>query len=281
MEADDVVGEDPVVDLVADLVGQHAPGVGLGPRDVDEVVQEDVGPRLADERRQRVEVVVVDHHHRLLDALDLLEDRAREVLVDDVVAELERLDLVAADVRGVGEVPQVVLDEPQHRVGEDVVEAVVGVGVGGDEADLVLAAAGRLDRERPPAVLLRDTSTSPSVIAEAIQIASRCEARPVSAVTRPPLPRRRCRRPRRSPGPRLETRTRGPPVGHRAGRQPEAPEEDAQPVAQERGIRKCARTCSLPLAAELLAQRGVAQDLERALGALLDASRPGSRTRRP
>ena len=57
------------------LLRQHAPGVGLRPRDVDEVVQEDVGPRAPHERRQRVEVVVVDHHDRLVVALDLLDDR--------------------------------------------------------------------------------------------------------------------------------------------------------------------------------------------------------------
>ena len=55
---------------------------------------------------QRVEVVVVDHHDRLVDALDLLDDGDREVLVDDVVAVLERLDLVAADVRRVATGPR-------------------------------------------------------------------------------------------------------------------------------------------------------------------------------
>jgi hypothetical protein len=69
----------------------------------------------------------VDHDDRLVLALDLLEHRLGEVLVDDVVAELERLDLVPADVRRVALVPEVVLDEPEHRVGEDVVEAVVGL----------------------------------------------------------------------------------------------------------------------------------------------------------
>ena len=59
------------------------------------------GRACADDRRQRVEVVVVDHHDRLVLALDLVEHRAREVLVDDVVAVLERLDLVPADVRRV------------------------------------------------------------------------------------------------------------------------------------------------------------------------------------
>ena len=154
VEPDDVVGQHARVDLLADPVGQHAPGVGLRPRDVHEVVQEHVRAGAAHEPGQRVEVVVVDHHDRLVDAVDLVDDRVREVLVDDVVAVLEGLDLVAADVRGVAEVPQVVLDEPQHRVGEDVVEAVVGLGVGGDQAHLVLAAGRRVHRERLAALLL-------------------------------------------------------------------------------------------------------------------------------
>ncbi len=151
---DDVVGQDPAEDVLADAVGQHAPRVRLRPRDVDEVVQEDVGPRFAHERRERVQVVVVDHDDRVDLAVDLVDDRPREVVVDDVVAELERLDLVAADVRRVGQVPQVVLDEPQHRVGEDAVEAVVGVGVRHHESHVILAAGRRVDHERPPAGLL-------------------------------------------------------------------------------------------------------------------------------
>jgi hypothetical protein len=123
---------------------------------VDEVVQEDVGTRAANEVRQRVEVIVVDHHDRLAHVLELLDDRAREVFVDDVVAELEGLDLLAADVRGVRQVPQVMLDEPQHRVGEHVVEAIVGLGIADHQAHLVVAAAGRRHGKRPAAVLARD-----------------------------------------------------------------------------------------------------------------------------
>jgi hypothetical protein len=99
-------------------------------------------------------VVVVDHHDRRGDVLDLLQHSVREVLVDGVVAELVGLGLVAADIRGVGEIPQVVLDEPQQRVGDDVVEAVVGVGVGGDQLDPVLVALRGLDREGAPVVAL-------------------------------------------------------------------------------------------------------------------------------
>src|SRR5919206_228919 len=114
-----------------------------------------LNPRRTDEPRERVEVVVVDHDDRLVLAVDLLDHRVGEVLVDDVVAVLERLDLVAPHVRRVAEVPEVVLDEPQHRVGEDVVEAVVGVGVGGDEPHLVLAAGRRANGERLVVLLAR------------------------------------------------------------------------------------------------------------------------------
>ena len=190
VEADDVVGQHALVDLVANRPRQHAPGVGLRPRDVDEVVQEDVGPRRAHDRRQRVEVVVVDHHDRLVDAVDLARaTAAREVLVDDLVAVLEGLDLVLRGCPGaLDRSQQVVLDEPQHRVGDDVVEAVVGLGLGRHEPDLVLAAARRLHPNGSPLASCA-FAASPSVIADAIQTASRCEARPVSAVTRPPPPR--------------------------------------------------------------------------------------------
>ena len=119
-------------------------------------MQEDVGLLAPDDLRQRVEVVVVDHHDRVLLVGDLLQHGAGEVLVDGLVAVLERLDLVAADVRRVALVPEVVLDEPEHRVGDDVVEAVVGLVVGLDEAHAERPALGRLDLERPPAVLARD-----------------------------------------------------------------------------------------------------------------------------
>ena len=155
MEPDDVVGQDPAVDLVADHRRQHAPGVRLAPRDVDEVVQERVRAGAADQARERVQVIVVDHHHGFVGVLDLLEHGAGEVLVDDVVAELECLGLVAADVRGVRQVPEVVLDEPQQRVGDDVVEAVVGLGIRLDQLHQVLVAVGRLDRERTPPVAPR------------------------------------------------------------------------------------------------------------------------------
>jgi hypothetical protein len=98
-------------------------------------------------------VVVVKHHDRPLGALDLLEHRIGEVVVDHAVAPFVGLHLVVADVWRVREVPEVVLDEPQHRVGDDVVEAVVGLWVRLDQADAVLAIFKR-QVERLAAVLV-------------------------------------------------------------------------------------------------------------------------------
>src|SRR5205823_11930138 len=77
-----------------------------------------------------------------------------QVLVDHVVAELERFGLVAADVRRVRQVPQVVLDEPQHGVGDDVVEGVVGLRLGGHELDAIITAVRDMHGERPPLVVV-------------------------------------------------------------------------------------------------------------------------------
>ena len=154
VEADDVVGEHALEDLLAHVAREHPPGVRLGPRDVHEVVEEHVRVGVPDRARRDVQVVVVQHHHGVL-AVDLLEHRAGEVLVHGAVAVLEGVDLVAADVRRVREVPEVVLDEPQQRVRDDVVELVVGLRVALDEPDLV-GHAVHVAVERAAAVLPAD-----------------------------------------------------------------------------------------------------------------------------
>ncbi len=133
MEADDVVGQHPLEEGLADPPRQHPPAVRLRPGDVDEVVEEDVRALLADHPRGGVEVVVVEHHQRPLLALDLAEHGGGDVAVDRLVAEVPGVELLLADVRRVGEVPEVVLDEPEDRVGDHVVEAVVGLGVAADQ----------------------------------------------------------------------------------------------------------------------------------------------------
>ncbi len=63
--------------------------------------------------------------------------------VDGLVAEVPGVELLLADVRRVGEVPEVVLDEPEDRVGDHVVEAVVGLGVAADQQHAVVDAVDR------------------------------------------------------------------------------------------------------------------------------------------
>ena len=103
-------------------------------------------------------------------------------------------------------------------------------------------------------------------MADATQTASRWCTRPVSAVTSPPPPRRGTvpSSPRSNvAGPRFETRTSGGLLGHRS------PGRYCSQSRSRRGVRKCLRTCSLPAPPEPLAEIGLAQDPQRALGALL------------
>ena len=155
MEADDVVGEQAAVDRLAPASREDPPRVRLRPGDVDEVLEEGVGPRRADDRGRRVQVVVVEHHQRLLARLDRPQDRLGDVVVDHRVAGVPGVGLLLADVGGVGEVPEVVLDEPQDRVRDHVVEAVVGLGLGLDH-EHVVGDTVELDPDRGTLALARD-----------------------------------------------------------------------------------------------------------------------------
>ena len=134
MERDHVVRQQPVVDRAAHLVRQHVPVVGLRPRDVDEVGEQRVGHSFPHDPRREVEVVIVEEDRRLGLGLELLGDRLREAFVDAHVA--VRPGVLERDVdRGrVGQLPEVVLQEPEHRVRDDVVEPVVGRLVVRDQA---------------------------------------------------------------------------------------------------------------------------------------------------
>ena len=143
VEADDVVGEHAAENRLADPARQDAPAIGLGPGDVDEVMQKGVRAGLADHPRGGVEVVVVQHHQRPLAPLDLAQHGSGDVAVDGLVAEVPGVELLLADVGRVGEVPEVVLDEPEDRVGDHVVEALVGFGVGADQQHPVVDAVDR------------------------------------------------------------------------------------------------------------------------------------------
>ena len=291
VEADDVVGEQSLEDLLAHLGGQDAPGVRLRPGDVDEVVEEDVGPRRADQRRTGVEVVVVDHHERLVRGpRSRRARRSREVVVDPLVAVLPGLALLDADVRHVRQVPQVVLDEPEDRVRDHVVEAVVGVGVGRDQPDLV---GDPVDLDLEPArrplaahldVLLGHRRRDPERVALRSRPGQRRHEAAAAAA------HRRAHRPRPArtwPGRgwRADERTaHGGATAHPCQTSRASTPRSLKIFSQSRsrrGIRKCLRTYSLPARPRRFAELGVAQDLDRALRRLLRRVDEDSRTRRP
>jgi hypothetical protein len=59
VEPDDVVGKQSVVKRNANRFRQHAPVVGLGPRDVNEMGERSLGHARPDKTRGEVQVVVV------------------------------------------------------------------------------------------------------------------------------------------------------------------------------------------------------------------------------
>ena len=173
------------------------------------------------------------------------------------------------------------LDEPQHRVREDVVEALVGrSGPTRRAARWYEPPAGdSTSNGRPPASSA--FSTSSSVIAEAIHIASRCEARPVSAVTSPPLAALDLAVRAEGDRPAVGDEDERAPVAHQAGSAAAAAAaagappferrgDDLQVVAQVARHEEVLAHVLLAAAPERLAERGVLEDVERALGALLD-----------
>ncbi len=126
VEAHDVVGEQAFVDGPPDRIRQDAPQVGLRPGDVHEVGERRVRALLADEPRRQVQVVVVEEHRRVGLRVQLCEHGVRERGVHRHVAFLPRVVRPRIDVRCIGQGPEVVLEEPEGRVRDDVVEPVVG-----------------------------------------------------------------------------------------------------------------------------------------------------------
>ncbi len=164
MKAHDVVRQQPVVNRLANLRRQDLPVVRLGPRNVDEVGEGRVRGLLPDEPRRQVEVVVVEEHRRVGLRLELFEDSGGKPFIDLDVALLPGVAEPVVDCRRVGELPEVVLEEPQHRVRDHVVEPVVGRLVVGDQPEperrsVARRLVDRLTGQSP--VLLRDRARDP------------------------------------------------------------------------------------------------------------------------
>ena len=134
MEADHIVRQQPVVDRVAHLQRQDPPVVRLRPGNMDKVRERRVGRLLADDPRCQVEVIVLEENCRVRLCLELLEDCCCEALVDADVPLVPGVLKAVIDRGGVGELPEVVLEKPQHRVRDHVVEPVVGSRVVVDQA---------------------------------------------------------------------------------------------------------------------------------------------------
>ena len=78
VEADDVVREQPVVDRAPHLDRQHRPAVGSRPRDVHEVHEPRLRPRVSNDARRDVEVIVVEEDRCARIAIELVQDGVGE-----------------------------------------------------------------------------------------------------------------------------------------------------------------------------------------------------------
>ena len=118
LQADDVVRQQTLADHPPQRLGQHHPGINGRPRDVVEVQQQAVGALLADARCGQVEVIVLEHDDRPLRAPSGFDHGVGEDLIDHAVAGLPRGNEVAVDDRRIGQRVELMLGEPQERVGD-------------------------------------------------------------------------------------------------------------------------------------------------------------------
>ena len=199
----------------------------------------------ADALGRGVEVVVVEHHDPVGVVRQLLVDRLGEGGVGGQVAVLPGVLLLAAQVGRVAEVPEVVLDEPQHRVGDHVVVGVVGVVVDRHEAAPGVRAqpgSSKLPspaRRRPPRRPRRWRPRSRARASARSGPSARSRARPLALALEVAV-----RPAREGHGAAVRDQDQRRRSGHTSA--PREPREDPEPVAQQAGVRKSWRTCCLP-----------------------------------
>jgi hypothetical protein len=192
------------VDGVPNPLGQNAPENRLRPRDVHEVRERGIGPRVPDDARCEVQVVVVEEHRGVGLRLELGKDCLGERLVDGDIAIVPGVMEPRSDVRRVRQRPQIMLQEPQRRVGHDVVEPVVRRRVVRDEPQPI---------RRAVACDLVDRVTTCLVGDDAVLIRHRARD-PRHVVVRDEAPQRRDETP--ASAPRHAISLLVPPEGHRA-----------------------------------------------------------------
>jgi hypothetical protein len=153
VKADDVVREQPLVHGDPHLRRERVPVIRLGPRDVDEMRRHDLGLRLPHQTRGEIEVVVVEENGRVGLAFEFFERRCGQAFVHWHVALAPGRMQLRPEVRRGPQPPEVVLQEPESRVRQQVVKAVVCSRIVCDEPQPIRGSVRRLLDGR--AVLLR------------------------------------------------------------------------------------------------------------------------------
>jgi hypothetical protein len=93
---------------------------------MDKMLKDRGRSSLADHPAAKIKVVILEHDHRLVVAvLAHGEDFIREELVDPLVAFLPGVPGCSRDVGRARGVPEIVLQEPEERIGNNVVVEVV------------------------------------------------------------------------------------------------------------------------------------------------------------
>ena len=127
LESDDVAMAQGPADRGAHVFWEQQPVGWAGPWYVDEVADSRLGQRLSHVKRRQVQVVVMDHDVGWGGVvLGLRYNRVGERSVDGEVAVRPGVVDGLVYVGSVRRAPHIVLEEPQHRVAEDVVVLAVG-----------------------------------------------------------------------------------------------------------------------------------------------------------
>ena len=120
LKPDDVAPEQPFEDRVAHGAWKHLPVLGGRPRDVHEMRDHRTRELAANQLADHVELVVMDEDERPFGQLVAdLDHPARDLAIDLDIPVCPCAVHAAVDHWFLGQVPQVMLDEPQHRVRDD------------------------------------------------------------------------------------------------------------------------------------------------------------------